>query len=49
MQYYTSKKKKVEIASHILRNYYCAFRTEFFDGDIAWCFLAKKGHQPVLI
>jgi hypothetical protein len=34
---------KVEIASRIFRNYYCANRTEFNDGDFAWWFFAKKG------
>ncbi|XP_052301342.1 disease resistance protein RPV1 [Populus trichocarpa] len=33
---------KVEIASRIFRNYYCAFRTEFYDGDFAWCFWQRK-------
>ena len=33
---------KVEIASSIFRNYYCAFRTEFYDGDFAWCFWQRK-------
>jgi len=33
---------KVEIASRIFRNYYCAFRTEFYDGDFAWCFWRRK-------
>jgi hypothetical protein len=33
---------KVEIASLIFRNYYCAFRTDFYDGDFTWCFWQRK-------
>nr|XP_034930713.1 disease resistance protein RPV1-like [Populus alba] len=40
---------KVQIASHLLRNYYCAFRTEFNDGDFAWWFYAKNGLEVGLI
>ena len=40
---------KVELASHLLRNYYCAFRTEFNDGDFAWWFYAKNGLEVGLI
>jgi hypothetical protein len=40
---------KVEIASRIFRNYYCAFRLEFNGGDLAWWFFAKKGLELELI
>ncbi|XP_024437292.2 disease resistance protein RPV1 isoform X1 [Populus trichocarpa] len=40
---------KVEIASRIFRNYYCAFRVEFNGGDFAWWLFAKKGLELVLI
>jgi len=40
---------KVEIASRIFRNYYCAFRVECNGGDFAWLFFAKKGLELVLI
>ncbi|XP_052301134.1 uncharacterized protein LOC127903966 [Populus trichocarpa] len=33
---------KVEIASRILRNYDCSFRSEFYDGDFAWWFFCKE-------
>jgi hypothetical protein len=33
---------KVEIASRIFRNYYCAFRIEFYGGDFAWWFFCKE-------
>jgi hypothetical protein len=33
---------KVEIASRIFRNYYCAFRVEFHGGDFAWWFFCKE-------
>jgi hypothetical protein len=39
---------KIQIASHIVRNYYSTFRAEFYEGDFAW-FFAKKGLEPVLI
>jgi len=39
---------KIQIASHIVRNYYCTFRAEFYEGDFAW-FFAKKGLEPLLI
>ena len=40
---------KVKIASHLLRSYYCAFRTEFNDGEFAWWFYAKNGLEVGLI
>ena len=39
---------KVQIASLILRNYFCSFRYKCYDGDFAW-FFAKKGLEPLLI
>jgi len=39
---------KVEIASRIFRNYYCAFRVEFHGGDFAWLFFAKKGLELLI-
>jgi len=39
---------KIQIASHIVRNYYSTFRAEFYEGDFAW-FFAKKGLEPLLI
>jgi len=39
---------KAEIASHLLRNYYCAFRGFIFDGNFTWWCFAKKGLGIVL-
>ena len=39
---------KVEIASRIFRNYYCAFRSFLHDGNFIWWFFAKKGLEIVL-
>jgi len=39
---------KVEIASHIFRNYYCAFHGEYSAGNFGWWFFAKKGLEVVL-
>jgi len=39
---------KVEIASGIFRNYYCAFRSFLHDGNFIWWFFAKKGLEIVL-
>jgi hypothetical protein len=39
---------KVEIASHIFRNYYCAFRCFLYDGNFTWWYFAKKGLEIVL-
>nr|ABF81452.1 TIR-NBS type disease resistance protein [Populus trichocarpa] len=33
---------KVEIASRIFRNYYCAFRLDFYGGYLAWWFFCKE-------
>ena len=40
---------KIQLASHIVRNYYSTFRAEFYEGDFAWWFFAKKGLEVGLI
>ena len=40
---------KVEIASRIFRNYYCAFRTEDEDCDFGWWCFAKKGLELIFL
>jgi hypothetical protein len=40
---------KVEIASHILRNYYCAFHGKYSACNFALWYFAKKGLELVLI
>ncbi|KAJ6885479.1 TMV resistance protein N-like [Populus alba x Populus x berolinensis] len=37
---------KVEIASHLLRNYYCGYHGKCRAGDFSWWFFAKKGLEP---
>jgi hypothetical protein len=39
---------KVEIASHIFRNYYCAFRCFLYDGNFTCWYFAKKGLEILL-
>ena len=39
---------RVQIASLILRNYYCVFRCKFYDGYFS-LFFSKKGLEPLLI
>jgi hypothetical protein len=39
---------KVEIASRIFRNYYCASRGFLFDANFTWWYFAKKGLGIVL-
>jgi hypothetical protein len=33
---------KLQIASHIVRNYYSTFRAEFHGGDFAWFFCKER-------
>ncbi|KAI9393783.1 hypothetical protein POPTR_006G282800v4 [Populus trichocarpa] len=39
---------KVEIASRIFRNYYCAFHGKYSHRNIGWWYFAKKGLEIVL-
>ncbi|XP_011002559.1 PREDICTED: TMV resistance protein N-like isoform X4 [Populus euphratica] len=40
---------RVEIASRIFRNYYCAFHGKYSDGNVGWWYFAKKDLEHVLL